>query len=58
MSTLKYEWRKYIKEMRTAGYAVIFVTPEALQGIDPDAVEALMLGSAFEFIDNNTEEQT
>ena len=56
MSTLKYEWRKYLKEMRTEGFAVVFVTPEILNGTDPDEVEKLMLQSAYEFVDGSSKE--
>ena len=39
---MKYEWRKYIDEMRLHGYAVCVITPEALNGADRDWVEDCM----------------
>ena len=39
---MKYEWRKYIDEMRRDGYAVCVITPEALGGADRDWVEDRM----------------
>jgi len=56
MSTLKYEWRKYLKEMRTDGFAVVFITPDTLKGIDPSAVEQHMITSAKEFIEGESDD--
>lgn len=39
---MKYEWRKYIEEMRRDGYAVVVFSPEDLNGLDPAKVEGCL----------------
>ena len=41
---MKYEWRKYLDEMRRDGYAVVVFSPEELDGADPRLVEKLLTG--------------
>ena len=40
---MKYEWRKYIEEMRRAGYAVAVFSPEEIMRVTPGEVENWMI---------------
>ena len=39
----KYEWKKYIEEMRKAGYAVAVFSPEELRSVRPGEAEDWMI---------------
>ena len=52
---MKYEWKKYIDEMRRDGYAVAVIAPEALKGSSRTIVEEQMMECAYEIIDADEE---
>lgn len=56
--TMKYEWRKYIEEMRRDGYAVCVITPEALNGADRDWVEDRMQEEADNCLEEYANDNT
>lgn len=54
---MKYEWRKYVEEMRKAGYAVVVFSPEELMRVTPGEVENWMIEHVNEQFEFRKEEE-
>ena len=48
---MKYEWRKYIDEMRLHGYAVVVLSPVELGNVPAQAVEDELVRMSQDVID-------
>lgn len=48
---MKYEWRKYINEMRLHGYAVVVLSPVELGNVPAQAVEDELVRMSQDVID-------